>query len=44
MGFRHWKRVDDSKWAHCLQQCNGVPHFGQGPLNEVPGGSVVEQL
>jgi hypothetical protein len=40
----HWNRVEGSKWEHCLQQCSGVPHLGQGPENMVPGGSVVEQL
>ena len=44
IGFVHWNRVDGSKWEHCLQQCSGVPHFGQGPLKAVPGGGVVDQL
>jgi hypothetical protein len=44
MGFRHWKRVEGSKWAHCLQQCSAAPHFGQLPLKAVPLGSCVEQL
>ena len=22
MGFMHWKRVEDSKFTHCLQQCS----------------------
>jgi hypothetical protein len=43
-GFVHWNRVDGSKWEHCLQQCSGAEHLGHGPLNCVPGGSVVEQL
>jgi hypothetical protein len=44
IGFKHWKRVDGSKWAHCLQQWSAVLHLGQGPLKLVPGGKVVEQL
>ena len=44
IGFRHWKRVEGSKCEHCLQQCNGVLHFGQVPLKSTPGGSAVEQL
>jgi hypothetical protein len=44
MGFRHWNRVDGSKWAHCLQQCNAAAHLGHGALKLVPGGKVVEQL
>jgi hypothetical protein len=32
IGFRHWKRVEGSKWEHCLQQCRAAPHFGQFPL------------
>ena len=44
MGFKHWKRVEGSKWAHCLQQCKAAPHFGQLPLKSVPLGSWVEQL
>jgi hypothetical protein len=44
IGFTHWKRVEGSKWEHCLQQCNSVLHFGQLPLKSVPCGSTVEQL
>ena len=44
IGFMHWKRVEGSKCEHCLQQWSCVPHFGHGPLNDVPGCSVVEQL
>ena len=44
IGFRHWKRVDDSKFTHCLQQCNAAPHFGQLPVKSVPGCNVVAQL
>jgi hypothetical protein len=40
----HWKRVEGSKWEHCLQQCSWAPHFGHAPVKSVPGGSVVEQL
>ncbi len=44
MGFRHWKRVDGSKLAHCLQQCNATPHFGQLPFQSMSAASAVEQL
>ena len=44
MGFKHWNRVDGSKWAHCLQQWRGVLHFGQFPEKSVPLGKCVEQL
>jgi hypothetical protein len=44
MGFRHWKRVEGSKCAHCLQQCSGTPHLGQLPLKSAPLGSAVAQL
>jgi len=44
MGFRHWNRVDGSKWEHCLQQCNSALHLGQLPAKLVPSGRAVEQL
>jgi hypothetical protein len=44
IGFRHWNRVDGSKWAHCLQQCSETPHFGHKPLKSVPFGSAMAQL
>ena len=44
MGFKHWKRVEGSKCAHCLQQCSAAPHLGQLPVNAVPLGSCVAQL
>src|SRR5438477_6672055 len=44
IGLRHWKRVEGSKWEHCLQQCSSALHFGQVPERSVPGGSVVAQL
>ena len=44
IGLRHWKRVDGSKCAHCLQQCSSELHFGQFPLKSTSGGKVVEQL
>jgi uncharacterized damage-inducible protein DinB len=44
MGFRHWNRVDGSKWEHCLQQCSATLHFGQLPFQSIPFGSCVEQL
>jgi hypothetical protein len=44
MGFKHWKRVDGSKWEHCLQQCKGALHFKQLPLKSIPLGNWVVQL
>jgi hypothetical protein len=44
IGFRHWNRVEGSKWAHCLQQCKAALHFGQTLLKSVPFGRVVAQL
>jgi len=44
MGFKHWKRVEGSKFAHCLQQCNAAPHLGHLPFQSTPGGNAVEQL
>lgn len=44
IGFRHWKRVDGSKCAHCLQQCNATPHLGQFPRQSTSEESCVEQL
>ncbi len=44
MGFTHWKRVDESKLTHCLQQCRGALHFGQVLLKSKSGGSVAAQL
>jgi hypothetical protein len=43
-GFRHWKRVDGSKYAHCLQQWSAALHFGHCPAKSVPAGNVAEQL
>jgi hypothetical protein len=43
-GLVHWNLVDDSKWAHCLQQWRAALHLGQLPVKSVPGGRVVEQL
>jgi len=43
-GFRHWKRVDGSKCAHCLQQCKATEHLGQLPFHTISDGSAVEQL
>ena len=43
-GFKHWKSLDGSKWAHCLQQCKAAPHFGQLPRKSMSGGKAVEQL
>src|ERR1700691_3964827 len=44
IGFKHWKRVDGSKCAHCLQQCNSAPHFGHFPFQSTSPCSAVEQL
>lgn len=44
IGFRHWKRVEESKCTHCLQQCSAAPHFGQFPLKSMSGGRVTAQL
>ncbi len=44
IGFRHWNRVDGSKWEHCLQQCSSALHFGQTPLKSTSTGSAVAQL
>jgi len=44
IGFRHWKRVEESKCMHCLQQCRAAPHFGQLPRMSTSGGSVTVQL
>jgi hypothetical protein len=44
IGFKHWKRVDGSKCAHCLQQCNAVPHFGQFRRKSVSAGKAIAQL
>jgi len=44
IGFRHWKRVEGSKWVHCLQQCNSALHLGQLPLKLTSGGRATEQL
>ena len=44
IGLRHWKRVEGSKWVHCLQQCSSALHLGQVPAKSMPGGSVVAQL
>src|ERR1039457_3280141 len=44
MGLRHWKRMDGSKWEHCLQQCNSALHLGQLPRKSTSGGRVVAQL
>jgi hypothetical protein len=44
IGLRHWKRVEDSKNVHCLQQCNWAAHFGQVPAKSVPGCRAVAQL
>ena len=41
MGFRHWKRVEGSKCAHCLQQCRAVLHFGHVPSKSMLPASVV---
>ncbi|HMJ62029.1 MAG TPA: hypothetical protein VK493_09715 [Bryobacteraceae bacterium] len=41
IGFRHWKRVEESKLTHCLQQCSPAPHFGQLPRKSMFGASVV---
>src|SRR6202040_3595666 len=38
-GFRHWNRVDGSKYAHCLQQCRAVPHLGQFPPKSMSDGN-----
>jgi hypothetical protein len=43
-GLLHWKRVEDSKCAHCLQQCKAAAHLGHFPVKSVPGGRVVAQL
>ncbi|MFN0104359.1 MAG: hypothetical protein ACKV2U_20010 [Bryobacteraceae bacterium] len=29
-GLAHWKCAEESKCAHCLQQCNSTAHLGQG--------------
>src|SRR5262249_13851249 len=44
IGFTHWKRVEGSKWAHCLQQCKSAPHFGHLLFQSKSEGNVVEQL
>jgi len=44
IGFKHWNRVDDSKCAHCLQQCSSALHFGQVPFQAIPLGNCVAQL
>ncbi len=45
IGLLHWKRVEGSKWEHCLQQWSAVPHLGHLPSKDaVSGSSVVEQL
>lgn len=44
IGFRHWKRVEESKFTHCLQQCRGAPHLGHLPVKSVSGESATEQL
>src|SRR5271163_4084519 len=44
IGFRHWNRVEGSKWAHCLQQCKATPHLGQLARQSTSEDKVVEQL
>lgn len=44
IGFRHWNRVEGSKCAHCLQQCNAEPHLGQFARKSAPVGNVVAQF
>ena len=43
-GLTHWKRVEGSKYAHCLQQWSAVWHLGHSAGKSEPAGSVVEQL
>ena len=44
IGFRHWKRVDESKFTHCLQQCSATPHLGHLPVKSVSGAKATAQL
>ena len=44
IGLWHWKRVDESKCTHCLQQCKAAPHLGQFPRKSVSDASVTAQL
>src|ERR1700704_4783508 len=32
IGFKTWKRVEGSKWPHCLQQWSAAPHLGHAPV------------
>jgi hypothetical protein len=43
-GLWHWKRVDESKCTHCLQQCSAALHLGQFPLKSVSDANAVAQL
>ena len=36
MGLTHWKRVEGSKYAHCLQQCRAVWHLGHSAGKSEP--------
>jgi len=44
MGFTHWKRVEESKFTHCLQQCKAAPHFGHLPVKSISGAKATAQL
>ncbi len=39
IGFRHWKRVEGSKWEHCLQQCKAALHLGHAPVKSTSSAS-----